>query len=198
PEHISAYNLTYEEGTAFHEWRGRGLLQQQHEDTELEMFELTQSLLGEHGYRQYEISNYARPGEECRHNLNYWRAGDYLGAGAGAHSFAAHADPAGRRWSNRKAPVAYMSAVEACGSAIDSAESLDDGRARGEFVFLNLRCLDGFDAAAFAQRFGVSFTEAFPHALGLHQDGLLEVDGQQWRLSPRGLELADSVFATFL
>ena len=199
PEHVSAYNLTYEEGTAFHEWRARGQLQQQHEDDELAMFERAREVLGAAGYRQYEISNYARPGAECRHNLNYWRAGDYLGVGAGAHSFASGtAGQVGERWSNFKAPTRYLTAVESHGHAVETREPIDPERARGEFVFLNLRCRDGFPADAFVDRFGMPMEEAFPHSLGLREDGLLEENEGRWRLSPRGLVLADSVFATFV
>lgn len=200
PEHISAYNLTYEEGTAFHEWRSQGRLRQQAEEIELAMFEMTQRHLSDAGYQQYEISNYSRPGEQSRHNLNYWRAGDYLGVGAGAHSFAQRSDSAGsgRRWSNVKAPTLYLDKVEGGGAAVAAHEEIAPPQARGEFVFLNLRCLDGFAEEAFRARFNVSFVEAFPHATTLKDDGLLDHEGGQWRLSARGLVLADTVFATFV
>src|SRR5262249_10461796 len=89
PDHISAYNLTYEEGTPFHQWRREGKLRQLPEELEVAMLTRARDVLGAAGYRQYEISNYARPGRACRHNLNYWRGGVYLGVGAGAHSYAA-------------------------------------------------------------------------------------------------------------
>jgi oxygen-independent coproporphyrinogen-3 oxidase len=210
PDHISAYNLTYEEGTPFHLWRAQGRLRPQVDDTELAMFTRTQELLAAAGYEHYEISNYARPACACRHNLNYWRAGDYLGVGAGAHSYAAgpavaagHDDPTaparwGRRWSNEPRPDHYRALVEAQGHARVTDESLELRQACGEFMFLGLRCRDGVSGAAFQQRFGVELPGVFPHVRDLCADGWLEVVGGHWRLTADGLRLADGVFATFL
>ena len=197
PDHISAYNLTFEEGTAFHAMRARGQLRQAPEEIEVAMFTSAQEILGEAGYAHYEISNYARPGRECRHNLNYWRGGAYLGVGAGAHSFAREPKP-GRRWSGERNPNAYTRRVREQGHARTFEESLTSSQARGEFVFLGLRLRTGFDGEEFASRFGVDFASAFPHARSLQADGLLLASGPRWRLSERGLMLADSVFATFL
>jgi len=193
PDHISAYNLTYEEGTPFHQWRATGLLRQLPEEIEVAMFTRTQEILAAAEYRQYEISNYARAGQASRHNLNYWQSGPYLGVGAGAHSYGGS-----YRWNNEKSPGKYLQAVEADGHARVFHETLDERQARGEFVFLGLRCLDGFNDAAFRGRFGDSFPTVFPHASELRANGLLEVAADQWRLTSRGLLVADSVFATFL
>ena len=86
PLHPSAYNVTIEEGTPFHARYGQGLLKPLDEDVEIEMADRIQHTLAEAGLERYEISNYARPGLESRHNVNYWEGGDYLGVGAGAHS----------------------------------------------------------------------------------------------------------------
>ncbi|MGD9763254.1 MAG: radical SAM family heme chaperone HemW [Candidatus Binatia bacterium] len=197
PDHISAYNLTYEEGTAFHAQRRNGTLAPVVEEDELAMFTRTRTRLAEHGYAAYEISNFARTGRECAHNLNYWRAGAYLGIGAGAHSFARLPAP-GSRWSNERSPRRYIERVAADGHARVSEERLSATQARGEFAFLGLRCTEGVAADAFADRFGVDFDSAFPHAEALCRDGMLErVDGR-WRLTARGLLFADSVFATFM
>ena len=209
PEHISAYNLTYEEGTPFHRWRAQRRLRPQVEDTELAMFTRTQELLAVAGYEHYEISNYARPSRACLHNLNYWRTGDYLGVGAGAHSYAALADAAGpgersiearwgRRWSNEPQPTRYCALVEAQGHARVTEETLELRQACGEVMFLGLRCRDGVSGAAFQQRFGVELPGMFPHVRDLCADGWLEVVGGHWRLTADGLRLADGVFATFL
>ena len=109
-DHISAYNLTYEEGTAFHEWRARRLLMPVGEDTELAMFTIARTRLVEAGFVPYEISNYARPGRVCRHNLTYWYGAPYLGVGAGAHSYTGLGGdaPWGRRWHNTKSPTGYL------------------------------------------------------------------------------------------
>lgn len=195
-QHVSAYNLTFEEGTAFFALRNKGEIVAQPEEIELAMFTRTQEALRAAGFVQYEISNYAQPDRACRHNLNYWQGGAYLGVGAGAHSFAWQAG--GRRWSNEKSPTGYVAHARRDGHARVTEESLTQRQARGEFVFLGLRCLAGLDGGAFAQRFGVELNEAFPHSDTLRRQGLLIADERRWRLSDRGLLVADSVFATYL
>jgi oxygen-independent coproporphyrinogen III oxidase len=197
PDHISAYNLTYEEGTAFHAQRRSGALTPAPEEFEVAMFTRTRRLLADAGYAAYEVSNFARPGRACAHNLNYWRAGAYLGVGAGAHGYAARPAP-GVRWGNEKSPSRYLERVRADGHARVSEERLTVDQARGEFVFLNLRCTDGFAAAEFTARFGLAPAAAFPHVTALERDGLLEQAAGRYRLTERGLLQADGVFATFL
>ena len=197
PDHISAYNLTYEEGTPFHKLRSQGVLRQLPEEIEVAMFTRTQEVLSTAGFEQYEISNYALPGRACRHNLNYWQSGDYLGIGAGAHSYAATPE-SGSRWSNEKIPNRYIEATARLAHARAGNETLDARQARGEFVFLGLRCRAGFSATAFRERFGDDVLTAFPHAADLETGGLLQCAGGQWQLTAQGLLLADSVFATFL
>jgi len=197
PDHISAYGLTYEEGTAFYAQQRSGRLRPIAEEIEVAMFTHTRTALAARGYAAYEISNFAQPGRACAHNLNYWRAGAYLGVGAGAHSFSLEPTP-GRRWGNEKRPQRYIDRARSEGHARVSEESLGETQARGEFVFLGLRCSDGFAAAAFRRRFAVDFTRAFPHADAYVRDGLLELVDARWRLTARGLLLADSVFASFL
>jgi oxygen-independent coproporphyrinogen-3 oxidase len=192
PDHISAYNLTYEEGTPFESMRRKGEIGPLPEEIEVAMFTRTREILAAAGYAPYEISNFARPGRECRHNLNYWQSGEYLGVGAGAHSFAI-----GRRWSDEKGPAIYLAKIAAKGQARVFEESLTTDQARGEFVFLALRLASGFEDGRFRERFGMDFLTAFPHAERLRSDGLLAKDGARWHLSPRGLLLADSIFATF-
>lgn len=199
PDHISAYNLTYEDGTPFHKLLVQGVLRQLAEGLEVAMFTRTQEILAAHGYAQYEISNYACPGQSCRHNLNYWRAGLYLGIGAGAHSYTRRSPrAAGRRSSNEKTPAAYIAAVEQHGHARRAVEELTERQARGEFVFLGLRCLDGFAAGDFCARFGADFPALFPHVTDLCAGSLLQFSRGRWQLTPQGVLLADSVFATFL
>ena len=196
PDHVSAYHLTFEEATPFEAMRRKGEIQPLAEEIEVAMFTRTREILAAAGYDAYEISNFAPPGRECRHNLNYWRSGDYLGIGAGAHSFARSRD-AGRRWSNQKLPATYIERASATGEARVFEESLRSEQSRGEFVFLGLRLTQGFAAADFEARFGADFLAAFPHAAAFERDGLLERIADHWRLTDRGLLLADSVFATF-
>ncbi len=212
PNHVSAYNLTIEEGTPFHDARLAGALEPLPEDLELAMFVRARDLFAVAGYQQYEISNYAQLGYACAHNLNYWRSGPYLGVGAGAHSFSGMAERAadggrpladgtgrcGRRWSNLKHPTEYLGAVARDGHARTTEEDLDERQAQGEFVFLALRCRDGVACEAFRRRFRTDLLTAFPHLRSLREDGLIVYADGRWQLSPRGLALADSVFATFL
>ena len=113
PPHLSAYNLTIEEGTPFHARYRQGLLKPLDEEVEIEMADRIQRTLADAGLERYEISNYARPGLESRHNVNYWQGGDYLGIGAGAHSYHRKPeDPLGERWQNERMPAGYMRLTE--------------------------------------------------------------------------------------
>ncbi|HSD10020.1 MAG TPA: radical SAM family heme chaperone HemW [Candidatus Binatia bacterium] len=198
PEHVSAYNLTYEEGTPFFDLKRAGRLRPIGDEIEAAMFEEARSRLGNAGYRAYEVSNFARPGFEARHNLNYWHAGPYLGIGAGAHSH----EPRGRgarRWSNERDPALYASRALRSGRAIVHEETLGPRQAAGEFVFLHLRTSEGVGEEAFRARFGLPLEETFPGTVRLLADGLLERRAdRRLALSPRGLLVADSVFASFV
>jgi oxygen-independent coproporphyrinogen-3 oxidase len=194
PEHVSAYGLTYEEGTPFHRWRRSGRLRPVSEDDEAAMAELAVATLEAAGLRRYEISSFARPGRESRHNLGYWDGSDYLGIGAGAHSFAAEPAP-GRRWVNERLPARYLAAVGEDGTAVASEEHLSDAQARAEFVFTGLRRLAGVDVDAFADRFGRALDAAFPQLADLAGAGLVERAGRRVRLTTRGLAFADDVAA---
>lgn len=197
--HLSAYNLTYEEGTVFHQLHRAGKLRSLDEEIEVELFEMTQEILGHAGLRQYEISNYARPGQECRHNLNYWQGGSYSGVGAGAHGFArSGGDGYGMRWSNERSPSRYLERIAHDGHARVTEERLGIRQAQGEFVFLGLRCRTGFPDSAFRARFGRAFKQTFPQVPSPCETGLLVREEGCWRLTARGLLVADSIFAGFL
>lgn len=162
------------------------------------MYAMVRRELPRRGYAMYEISNYARPGCEARHNLTYWHGQSYLGIGAGAHSYAAQ-DAAGRRWWNERLPATYISKARRDGNAEAGSETPDAALSASEFAFLNLRLSDGLELRRFAQRFGVTFEERFgPQLKRLIEGQLLIHEGGRVRLTERGLELADSVFAEFL
>jgi oxygen-independent coproporphyrinogen-3 oxidase len=198
PDHISAYNLTFEEGTAFGADLKRGKIRQLSSDDQAAMYAMVREELPRRGFPIYEISNYAPPGHEARHNLTYWRAESYLGIGAGAHSYA-RAGTGGRRWWNERAPSRYLERALAAGEAEAGAETIDDKTAAGEFVFLNLRLREGFALEDFERRFGRSFDSIFSaQSMPFIEGGLLERDDRRIWLSERGLELADSVFAEFI
>src|SRR5262249_45496948 len=158
---------------------------------------LASERLGSVGYERYEISSYARPGFAARHNLSYWDGSDYLGVGAGAHSFSQQPSP-GVRWTNERSPERYLAGVEASGTAQASVEPLSQATARAEFCFTGLRQTAGIDVASFRQRFGTELAAAFPHVLGLIDDGLLDLTAGRLHLTQRGLAFADTVSATFV
>jgi oxygen-independent coproporphyrinogen-3 oxidase len=197
PEHVSAYALTYEAGTPMHAWRTSGRVQAIDEDDEAAMALAVDTRLCEAGYRRYEISSWARPGFASRHNARYWEGSEYLGVGAGAHSFA-HLPLPGRRWVNARLPDEYVTAVGTNGTAIATEEHLTEAQARAEFCFCGLRQTAGIDVAAFAARFGVALDTAFPHLSRLLDEGLVEHAGGRVRLTARGLTHADGVAATFV
>jgi len=198
PDHISAYNLTFEEGTAFFTELKRGRIRPLPGDDQAAMYRLVREELPRRGYPMYEISNYAPLGHEARHNLSYWRAENYLGLGAGAHSFAKVSGD-GRRWWNERLPARYIETARRTGFAEAGGETIDRDTAMGEFVFLNLRLCSGFSVRVFEDRFGVSFDEIFGRqSARLFEGGLLLCDAERICLSERGLELADSVFAEFV
>jgi oxygen-independent coproporphyrinogen-3 oxidase len=198
PDHISAYNLTFEEGTAFFTEMKRGRIRPLPGDDQAAMYSLVREELPRHGYSMYEISNYAKPGHEAHHNLSYWRAESYLGLGAGAHSFAARGDGGGRRWWNERTPSRYI--ARATGGAAEAGdETIGRDTAAGEFVFLNLRLREGFALAEFARRFGTEFDSIFgARAARLFEGGLLVRHKDRICLSDRGIEVADSIFAEFV
>ncbi len=142
PEHVSAYALTVEPGTPLGRAVALGLRRPPDPDLQADMFALACELLGEAGYRHYEVSNWARPGRECRHNLGYWRRRPYLGLGAGAHSFRGE-----RRWWNVRPPEEYLRRVEAGELPIGGEERLGPEQAHLEEVLLRLRILEGVPAS---------------------------------------------------
>src|SRR6266536_2314551 len=186
--HLSAYNLTIEEGTPFHHEYRSGRISLLSEEEEIAMAELIERRLGAAGLQRYEISNYARPGFHSRHNVNYWRTGDYLGIGAGAHSHKNTSSDGiyGRRWWNEKNPARYMSKIIERGQAVTDAEEGDLTRAAGEHMFSGLRLIDGICLDAFVTRFGKSAWELYPQISGWVSAGLMETDGNRLRLTARG------------
>jgi oxygen-independent coproporphyrinogen-3 oxidase len=194
PEHISAYNLTIEPNTRFHKLFHQGAWRLPDEDHQLTLYRHTIKTLTEAGYRHYEISNYARDGRECRHNLLYWDNGDYLGLGAGAASYLK-----GERRKNQLLPSRYIREVEEKGSAVDSREQLEPRHAMGETVMLGLRQMQGLDLDRFEQRFQVSWSDLFGETVDrLQEQNLVSLKDRKLTLSERGLALADSVILEFL
>lgn len=140
PEHLSLYCLTIEPNTAFHKLAHKGALPLPGEDEQVAMYDETTALVGEHGYEFYEISNYAKPGRECQHNLCYWRGEEYAGYGPGA--VGAAGEPRVRH-TNLKHPDRYCEAIEAGREVAYERESLDADTLRTERIMLGLRLAEG-------------------------------------------------------
>jgi oxygen-independent coproporphyrinogen-3 oxidase len=199
PDHLSAYNLTFEPGTPFAAWQRQGQLTALPEEVELELFWLTRDLAAAEGYEAYEVSNFALSGEECRHNLNYWRNGPYVGIGPSA---ASHLESfrAGRP----RSIEAWRRAVDLQDedpAAWSYREDLAPPARLGETWWLGLRLAEGVDPREARATAGLDPDAPGP-ALALAEDlvdqGLLEHAGGRFRLSHRGLPLADRVAACFL
>ena len=194
PEHLSLYQLTLEENTPFHgAWR-RGELQPLDDDTAADLFEATQERLAAEGLPAYEVSNHARPGAECRHNLTYWRYDDYLGVGPGAHG---RVTLDGRKSATRqhRAPEAWLRAVEAAGHATRSCRPLEPEERLDELLLMGLRTREGIARAAFQREAGVEPEALFaPSALqALIGEGYLELDGAGLRATEAGRRRLDAL-----
>jgi oxygen-independent coproporphyrinogen III oxidase len=198
--HLSAYNLTFEEGTPFHHDYRCGRMSALTEDEEIAMAELIEAKLGAAGLKRYEISNYALSNCYSRHNVNYWRLGDYLGLGAGAHSYLQTGmDSISReRWSNEKNPGRYMARINESGIAITDRENIDRDKAAGEFLFLGLRMISGISSEAFRANFDRSPVEFYPKIKTWREAGLIEEESGNLRLTAKGLLLANSVFVELI
>jgi oxygen-independent coproporphyrinogen-3 oxidase len=200
PPHLSAYNLTLEEGTPFYREYLVGSIRNLPEDDEIAMAECIEETLLPSGLERYEISNYAMPGKYSRHNVNYWQGGDYLGVGAGAHSFRRIQDNGvyGRRWHNERNPARYMEMVDQDGKATAMEEKIDVHMAAGEFMFMGLRMLQGISVNDFSGRFGPPPKDLYPRISDLLEEGLMEEKADKLRLTPSGLLVANSIFVSFV
>lgn len=198
PDHLSAYNLTIEPGTAFARWHGRGEVHSLDEEVELAQFHSARELCRQAGLEPYEISNYARPGQECRHNIGYWHNREYVGLGPSAVSKVGN-----RRFGNPRSIEPWKRPVLAGESATEWSEELEGPARLGETWWLGLRLADGLsprearDRARWSPPPGVE-DPAETTAEVLLGQGLLERSGERFRLSERGLPLADGVGRRFL
>jgi oxygen-independent coproporphyrinogen III oxidase len=198
--HLSAYNLTIEEGTPFHHEFRSGRIKLLTEEEEIAMAELIEQKLNNAGLHRYEISNYARPAFHSRHNANYWRGGDYLGLGAGAHSYKKMnaAGVLGQRWSNEKNPGRYITNISETRVAVADSEDIDLAKAAGESMFLGLRMTEGVSSEIFRNRFGKTPVELYPQISTWREGQLIEEEAGFLRLTSKGLMVANSIFVQFM
>jgi oxygen-independent coproporphyrinogen-3 oxidase len=192
PTHLSHYQLTIEPGTAF----ARRPPRVPADATVIAQQTACRERLAAAGFDHYEVSALARPGHAARHNVHYWRFGDYLGIGAGAHAKLSGADGIRRR-TRLANPARYL---DAAGSEAAVAETLwlDAGDAAVEFLLNGLRLRQGFDPALFEQRTGVAWATQQPAAARAQALGLLEYAAGRWRASARGWALLDTLLGLFL
>ena len=192
PEHLSYYHLTLEPNTEFHA-RPPPLPDT---DTAWTMQEQGQALLAEHGYAQYEVSAYARPGRRCRHNLNYWEFGDYLGIGAGAHAKRTAAGVVRRR-ARIKHPRAFLEAAGTA-AALQEDRTIAPAELPFEFAMNALRLNEGFALPQFEQRTGLPAAALAAPLDAAAGRGLLERAGPQVRASARGRSFLNPLVELFL
>ena len=202
PTHLSLYGLTIEEGTPFYTSYTRGDLKLPPEDEVAAMLENAPKILAAFGLNRYEISNFAAAGYEARHNSAYWNGDDYLGLGAGAHSFVRKFAPLdgtyGIRWSSFAQPKEYMQRVLENGDAISWRDQVSREAAIFEFFFLGLRRTRGISFSDFEAQFGCAARAIYPQVIDLLiEEGFLIAIDDGVKLSDRGLMLADSVIENF-
>lgn len=199
-QHISAYCLTIEPGTEFGRLAKKGHSITVDEELQAEMYDFVKDSLQARGYQQYEISNFAKPGEACRHNLAYWSGVDYLGLGAGAHSYRRAQVPSasfGYRWSNLPGPLEFMNRRERGLPTKQLEEEIDLPQAITEFFFLRLRKNCGVSRAEYQSELGLSFSPELEGSIEqLVKQGLLTDDGQRIALTARGFLFANTAFET--
>lgn len=191
PEHVSWYELTLEPNTRFHH-RPPPLPD---EDQLVEMMEQGQAILAARGYRQYEISAYARDDRLCRHNLNYWRFGDYLGIGAGAHGKLTMPHYRVQRRSKQRQPAAYLSTVAQ--GALSSERSVGDDELPVEFMLNALRLSAGVPTDLFVQRTGLGSDALSSPLLQARRRGLMADDPSRLEATPCGRRYLNDLLALF-
>lgn len=191
--HYSIYSLKVEENTLFHTLFNKNKLPLPNEEDELAMYLLLMSTMEAAGYTQYEISNFAKPGMESRHNITYWRNEDYYGLGAGAHGYVGR-----QRHMNIKGVNPYNEATRSGLPRLDSFP-ISEQEAMEDFMMVGLRMREGVSDTAFRSQFGKSLEDIFAGSLHkMLKAGLLERAGDTYRLSKQGILFGNDVFGEFV
>jgi putative oxygen-independent coproporphyrinogen III oxidase len=192
-EHLSLYQLTIEEGTPFFGLHAAGKLQTPDEATARALYDVTQEICGKHGLSAYEISNHARPGAECRHNLVYWRGDEYAGIGPGAHG-RLDCDGLRRATATEKRPEAWLMRVEAIGHGVTTDDVLNSEERADEYLLMGLRLNEGIDPQRYAALAGRALD---PRRIAtLTDEGAITVDADgRLRVTQSGFPVLDAVVA---
>jgi oxygen-independent coproporphyrinogen-3 oxidase len=198
-EHLSVYQLTIEEGTKFATLAARGDIVMPDEDTQAALYEMTQEMLGAAGLPAYEISNHARPGAESRHNLTYWRYGDYVGVGPGAHG---RLTIDGQKLATRahRAPEIWLDRVAANGHGAHADEPVGMSERRDELLMMGLRLAEGVSRARLRAELGADISELLnePKLDRLINAGFLTLNDERLSATPAGLQRLNAVLVSLL
>jgi oxygen-independent coproporphyrinogen-3 oxidase len=199
PSHLSCYMLTYEKGTPLHRTLMAGRVQSPADETVRAHFETTIDFLEDHGYDQYEISNFALVGKDgklqvSKHNLKYWTLAPYMGLGPSAHSFV---EP--QRYWNVSSMDSYFEAIESGRPPIAEKEVLTQEQEKIEAIYLGLRTTQGIDSVWFRQKWGIDFRETFKDVIAdLEKRNLIKADAANIALTRQGRAFLDSIAAMFV
>ncbi|EGT3600172.1 radical SAM family heme chaperone HemW [Clostridium perfringens] len=194
PAHISAYSLIIEEGTAFYNLYENDKLKLPTEEEERKMYHLAKEILEENGFNQYEISNYAKEGKECRHNLAYWNMDNWIGVGSAAASYIN-----GKRIKNISSVEEYINSINEKGEAVEEIINNSKNDNMEEFMFMGLRKINGIDENEFKKRFGMNINDVYGEILNKYIDeGLLIRESGRIFLSEKGIEISNVIMADFL
>lgn len=193
PEHLSCYSLIIEEGTPYYSMYENGKLEVADEDTERNMYYNAKKILGEFGYNQYEISNFSVEGKKCRHNITYWMDEEYIGVGAGAHSYVN-----GERYFNFSKIGDYIKRMKSA-APIEEINKLTVKDEMSEVMFLGLRMTKGVKKTRFQKRFGIDIYEVYgAEIIELINLGLMIDKDGYLRLTEYGIDVSNQVFIKFI
>ena len=194
PEHISAYSLIIEEDTGFYKlWENNKLLLPNEEEERI-MYSKTKATLASYGYKQYEISNYAKEGYECYHNKVYWKCEEYLGLGSASSSFINE-----KRIKNIEDVKTYIERINKNESIIDEVIENKNKDNIEEFIFMGLRMLEGINLSEFKNKFNTNIEDMYKEVIEKNiNNNLLIIENDRLKLTSKGIELSNSVMSDFI
>lgn len=194
PEHVSCYSLKIEEGTLFGKKYEAGELEPASDELDRNMYYTAVDKLSGAGFKHYEISNFALPGYECRHNITYWKAERYIGLGAGAHSYIEDC-----RFNNLCDIGGYIDRINAGVLPRENMEEIDEKESISEYIIMGLRLTEGLDGKKFKKRYNKDMFELYRESIDkLERQQLIKISGTKIKLTSKGLDLANTVMVEFI